>query len=324
MADQVAGSGGRLIGYGTPGLCHDIDEMVEDVAWLAEHGFKAIAVPGMLADDVVHPLHHPFYEPFWAACADHCLVLVLHTVHGKSQGQNFEQFEGLFGTMEKLGKTRDEVMSMFLGDDAPDPYALNLVPRQVLWQLMIGGVFDRHSDLKLALTEVRFDWLPATLAHLDARFARGELPMRNRPSEYWETNCYAGASSTRPDEIGLRYEIGIDRLMFGRDYPHPEGTWPNTHDWIRAAMGQIPEQELRAILGENAIACYELDRDALKKIAERIGPQPEDLLGDHVVAAEKIEHFDARSGFNKGVPEFDAASVDRLLDQDLDDFQVRR
>lgn len=324
MADQIDRAGGRLIGYGTPGLCLDIDEMLAEVAWLAEHGFKAIAVPGTLADDVVHPLYHPFYEPFWAACADHRLVLVLHTVHGNSQGQNFDRKATMVGTMEELGKTRDEFMAMVASvDDMSDPFALNLVPRQVLWQLMLGGVFDRYPDLKLALTEVRFDWLPATLSHLDARFEQGDMPMRKRPSEYWEANCYAGASSIRPDEIGLRYEIGMDQLMFGRDYPHPEGTWPNTHDWIRATMSNLPEQEVRAILGENAIACYGLDRDSLGKIAERIGPRPEELLGDHVVAAEKIEHFHSRCGFNKGVPEFDAGSVDRLLDQDLDDFQVR-
>jgi len=32
-----------------------------------------------------------------------------------------------------------------------------------MWQLMLGGVFDRHPNLKLMMTEVRADWIPATL-----------------------------------------------------------------------------------------------------------------------------------------------------------------
>ena len=56
-------------------------------------------------------------------------------------------------------------------------------PRRPMWQLMLGGVFDRHPDLKLVLTEVRADWIPATLRHLDAVYEqhRSDLPARRRP-----------------------------------------------------------------------------------------------------------------------------------------------
>ena len=30
----------------------------------------------------------------------------------------------------------------------------------------------------------------------------------------------------------MRYEIGIDNMLWGTDFPHPEGTWPNTHEWL--------------------------------------------------------------------------------------------
>ena len=50
--------------------------------------------------------------------------------------------------------------------------------RQAMWQMMLGGVFDRHPKLKLMLTEVRADWIPATLQYLDRVFEehRAELP----------------------------------------------------------------------------------------------------------------------------------------------------
>lgn len=192
-----------------------------------------------------------------------------------------------------------------------------------MWQMMLAGVFDRHPSLRLVFTEVRADWVPATLAHLDGIVDRDRVPMQRKPSEYWASNCYTTASSMRRSEVELRHEIGIDRIMFGRDYPHPEGTWPNTLDWIRATFGGVSEQETRAILGGNAIECYGLDRAALTAVAAGIGPRIEDLLGQHEIAPAKIDHFNMRSGYSMPAATFDAAAVQPLLDEDLAGCQVR-
>ena len=40
----------------------------------------------------------------------------------------------------------------------------------------------------------------------------------------------------------MRHEIGIETIAFGRDYPHPEGTWPTTKDYLRVAFDGVPEQ----------------------------------------------------------------------------------
>ena len=72
----------------------------------------------------------------------------------------------------------------------------DLRSRRPLWQLMLGGVFDRHPDLRLMMTEVRADWVPDTLQRLDAVFEehRGDVPARRKPSDYWQANCLAGLS----------------------------------------------------------------------------------------------------------------------------------
>ena len=49
------------------------------------------------------------------------------------------------------------------------------------------------------------------------------------PTEYFQRNFWVGASFLRPSESALRYEIGIDRIMWGADYPHSEGQLP-VHD----------------------------------------------------------------------------------------------
>ena len=54
-------------------------------------------------------------------------------------------------------------------------------------------------------------------------------------------------------EVEMRDEIGIETIDFGRDYPHTEGTWPNTSDYLRRLFAGVPERDVRLILGENAI-----------------------------------------------------------------------
>src|SRR6185295_10371158 len=106
---------------------------------------------------------------------------------------------------------------------------------------------------------------------------RAELPAQRKPSEYWRDNCIAGASFVHKVEIEMRDEIGVRNILFGRDYPHPEGTWPNTPDWLRDAFAGVPEDELRLMLGENAIDFFGFDRGPLEAIAERIGPRVADV-----------------------------------------------
>jgi hypothetical protein len=68
--------------------------------------------------------------------------------------------------------------------------------------------------------------------------------------------------------------------MWGTDYPHPEGTWPNTVPRLRSDFADVPVDDARAMLGVTAARCYGFDLDALAPIAARIGPRPSDLGQD--------------------------------------------
>jgi len=190
-----------------------------------------------------------------------------------------------------------------------------------MWQLMLGGVFDRHPDLKLIMSEVRVDWIPATLRHLDSLYDEhhADLPAEQRPSDYWRSNCLAGASFVHKAEVEMRHELGVDTVSFGRDYPHPEGTWPNTKDWLRDAFAGVPDDEVRLILGENAIRFLGLDRAPLAEIAAHIGPPIDDITGPApAIDPELIANFDIRGGYLRPA-EGDAklAAIDATLREDL-------
>ena len=91
------------------------------------------------------------------------------------------------------------------------------------------------------------------------------------PSEYFARNCYLGASFLSVDEGEKRHEIGLDRLLYGTDYPHLEGTFPNTLPKLQETFASYPEDELRAILGTNALAVYAFDMEVLQPVVDRIG-----------------------------------------------------
>jgi predicted TIM-barrel fold metal-dependent hydrolase len=160
-----------------------------------------------------------------------------------------------------------------------------------LWQLLLSGAFDRFPDLKYAPVECGSWWLGDLLFKADVMFGgqnwkvkKMAVSTRNLiqrlPSEYIGTNVFIGASAMSKPELRRRYVNGLDGLMWGTDYPHPEGTWPNTTERLSTDFRTIPVEETRLLLGLNAVRCYDLDLDGLSAIAADIGPTPEQLNQD--------------------------------------------
>jgi predicted TIM-barrel fold metal-dependent hydrolase len=315
IADCMAQAGGRLFASADPGPCLDMDATVEELHWVAAHGFKSVAAPGIVSDASLPPVWDEYFEPFWRTCAELGLALSVHAAHGMAQGYVFDFLERLSATADDDDPTA--MLEAITGNAEGSPFASNFVPQHILWSLMAAGVFDRYPGLHLALTEVRADWIPETLSVLDARFDAGDTPLQRKPSEYWASNCFAAVSSIKRSEVRLRASIGVDRMMFGRDYPHPEGTWPNTWEWLRDALAGVPEPEVRALIGENALDCYDLDAEQLTAVAARIGPRPSDIFTNAPVDPRKVEHFDRRGGYFKSMEHIDAAQIESLFDADM-------
>jgi hypothetical protein len=120
----------------------------------------------------------------------------------------------------------------------------------------------------------------------------------------------------------MRHEIGVETMLFGRDFPHFEGTWPHTKDFLRIAFSEVPANEVELILGENAIRFLNLDRHRLAAIAKRIGPTMDEIIASgNEIRVELLASFNQRGGFLKP-PERDQKipMVDALLREDLDDL----
>ena len=320
LADRAGAAPARLLPVGDPGSAVDLDAMLAELTWTADHGFVAAQLPNPRERDLP-PLHDRFWDRYWAQAVDLGLAIALHAGYGGAQCEFIDQINAIKRTMEAAGRT--DLLHEILNTEGF--FSLDLRPRRAMWQLMLGGVFDRHPDLRLYLAEIRADWVPATLRHLDAAFerARTDVPATRRPSEYWQDRCLTSLSFVHRAEVGMRHEIGIDNVLFGRDFPHAEGTWPNTADWLTDAFQGVPEPELRLVLGENAIRFFGLDPVPLREVAARVGPTVGQVTGRVPDAAPAlVAHWDARGGYLKPMEQVDTGAIDALLTEDLEALTV--
>jgi len=77
--------------------------------------------------------------------------------------------------------------------------------------------------------------------------------------------------------------MGADHILWGSDYPHEEGTTPDSKTAIRWALNQASVDDTRKILAGNAGRLYGFDLDALVPVAKQIGPSVQEThlpLGD--------------------------------------------
>jgi len=299
--DTFGAASERVLLVGAMGSGTDLDGAVAELRWLADHEFVGTYAPGFLTFPGQPPLHDEHWEPYWAACADLGLAVVVHAGYGFEQGLVYDRLDRVMRELAESGGSEMDLVTRTATEVFTSDIFSDIKARRPIWQLMYGGAFDRHPNLKLIASEIRLDWIPSNLAYLDSLYDqhRDGLPAKRRPSEYWQTNCLAGASFMHKAEVEMRDEIGVDTILFGRDYPHPEGTWPNTPDWLRDGFAGVPETDLRKMLGENGIRFLNLDRKPLEAIAARIGPTVEDLTGGGAVDPELVDIFANRGGYLK-------------------------
>ena len=181
--------------------------------------------------------------------------------------------------------------------DADKDYvgAMGIYVSEVLWWtyrpltfLVWGGVFERYPKLRVSFTETGCGWmLPPYLRLLDhnyhdvqfsAKLGDFRSHLSLSPSDYFRRNVGIGQSCMPRSDAEMRHDIGLKQLMWGSDYPHPEGSWPQTKPHLQKTFSGLPDAEIAQMLGENAIEFYRFDRDALADIAARIGPKRSDFV----------------------------------------------
>jgi predicted TIM-barrel fold metal-dependent hydrolase len=257
LADRVSANPGRHAGIALITI-DDIQKTVAEIEWARRTGLRGVLLP-------IHmepwPLYNDErYEPLWSACAANEMPVHTHA---------FPSCNPVMGPGGPAITTQESLFHT----------------QRPLWCMMLGGVFHRHPELRFVVTEAGVEWIPGLLAQLNTAWTGHPTQAFTRhvrlnpqvegltPSEIWSRQCWAGASFMPRAETEMRHEIGVDRVMWGSDYPHVEGTWPHTKRFLSEAFEGLPDGDVRRMVGENAVECYGFDRAALAPIAERVGPE---------------------------------------------------
>jgi len=125
--------------------------------------------------------------------------------------------------------------------------------------LVFSGVLDRFPTLKFGFFEVGIGWIPWLLDRLemayDARTAAREKAKR-RPKDCFNNFYFSFGSedSTLPDVVK---RIDSSRLMIGSDFPHPDGTSPNTISMLKTRSG-LSALDFDNLLGSTAAEFFGL------------------------------------------------------------------
>ncbi len=224
----------RIIPCGITYL-QDPEWAVEEIHRNAERGFVSVTFPERpQAVDMPNLWDRAHWDPIIQACVDTDTVISLHV--GSSGVYPIP--EG--APMLQLGATMFGQLS--LGACA-----------EWLW----SGYGLKHPTLKIAMSEGGIGWVAMLLDRLDNIVDRSRygLGWDVRPADVLKRNFWF-CTLDDPGTISTRHRIGVENICFETDYPHGDGTWPDCQALVDEVWAEVPQDEIRMMLCENAAKLY--------------------------------------------------------------------
>ena len=188
----------------------------------------------------VKPLYHPSWDVLWSAAAECDMPISFHTTGMKPREPDPADAAAL------------------------DPYfrATSLTMFQIggieyLAAIIFSGACDRFPNFRFVLGESGASWLPYACDRMDVeyedRFQHLNLSMK--PSDFWRRQ---GFTTFQKESVVAEFvrAVGEDNLMWGSDYPHPDGVWPDSRQVLEQDLGQLDEGIRRKVVCENAGRLY--------------------------------------------------------------------
>ena len=223
----------RIIPLGLTYLA-DPERGAAEIRRNAARGFVAVTLPERPQNIGFPSLFTGYWDPIVEACAETDTVIALHV--GSSGGYPTPEASPAL----QLGATMFGQLSL-------------AACAEWLW----SGYPVRHPELKITMSEGGIGWVAMLLDRLDNIIDRSGygLGWDVRPADVLQRNFWF-CTLDDPSTIALRHVIGVDHIMVETDYPHGDGTWPDTQLVIEEYWGDIPAPELRKMCCENAASLY--------------------------------------------------------------------
>ena len=225
----------RLLGIGQTAM-RTVDDGIRDLQRIKALGLRGVMMPGnpALAD-----YDHEMYAPFWQAAIDLGLPLSFHILTSGSD------------TLKARGPKLNAFMAIIRGC------------QDIIGLFIFGGVFERHSKLKLVCVEADAGWAPHFMYRMDHAYERHRYwltgsALTRIPSEYFRENVYM---TFQDDWTAFQVKdlCNIRRLMWANDFPHSDSTWPNSQEILAKHAAHLTEEERNLVLHDNVAELYRLE-----------------------------------------------------------------
>ncbi len=183
---------------------------------------------------------HPDLDPFWALLDESGVPLAIHAgLSGVAQygtlwrtGERVGQFEGFKHSTFPLVAFQDRGIS--------DTFAA----------LICHGVFERFPNVRVASIENGAMWVPDLLRNLGDAYGKMPMVFERHPVEQFKEQAWV-APYYEDDMEMLKEHLGVERLLFGSDFPHAEGL-PEPTDFVKD-IPTFTDDEVRAVMRDNVL-----------------------------------------------------------------------
>ena len=216
----------------------DVEASVKELERAAGLGLRPVLLPDVLP---ARPYTDPAWEPLWEAAEGLGVPLATHVGPARA----------LYPWAMQTHFTP--------GQGATTAFILTSLgmAETVCW-FACSGVLERHPELKIVMTECSAGWLAWLMHFLDHHYSgrfgneflteQGFAPMKatEAPPSYYIRRQMACTFMDDPIAIRNRDVTGLDCLMWGNDYPHQEGVFPNSQEWVDKQFAGIPERRNHA------------------------------------------------------------------------------
>jgi predicted TIM-barrel fold metal-dependent hydrolase len=219
----------------------DIDAALVEIERAAGMGCRSIMLP--MVPPAGRPYFLPDYDRIWAAAQGAGLPLTFHVITGFS-ASDVQQYD-----VERVPPAVLKGGMITVTFPAP----------VLITHTVMSGVLDRFPELQLVLVETQTAWLAWVMEELDkaSQSGVGRYDLGELPSHYIRRQIHA---TFMDDRVGLHNIefTGARPLLWGSDYPHSEGTWPNSQQELDKIFAGVSLSDRAAITGGTAAEIFHI------------------------------------------------------------------
>jgi predicted TIM-barrel fold metal-dependent hydrolase len=240
LHDYASSAQGRLFGLAALPM-QDPQAAYAELERVIAKGYKGGCIP--CSSPYQQPYQDECYEPIWSLAEEANFPLSMHVGTNAYRPPEARNRGGARDSIFDYGNTQSTV-------------------QRTLVELICRGVATRHPTLQFVVAEFNAGWIAHWLDRIDQglmreyRFAEQDYDGEH-PMEIWHRQFYATIEDDRAALL-TRDIVGVDRLLWGSDYPHVDSTWPCSQDVLGEMFEGISAEVRQQITHDNVRTLYGL------------------------------------------------------------------